>query len=137
VVVGGGGWLIDKSAYTRLASSPDAELWVERANRGLLHLGVVTRLEIGYSARSGGDYRAEEDGLLRKLVAVLIPPQAERRAVDVQRMLADRGDHRGPSVPDLLVAAVAEVRGLTVLHLDHDFDDIAAITGQAVVRLRT
>lgn len=33
-------------------------------------------------------------------------------------------------VPDLLIAAAAEARGLTVLHYDADFDRIAAITGQ-------
>lgn len=39
-------------------------------------------------------------------------------------------------MPDLLIAAVAERSGLTVLHLDKDFDLIAEITGQAVERLR-
>jgi hypothetical protein len=39
-------------------------------------------------------------------------------------------------VPDLLVAAVAERVGLTVLHLDNDFETIAAVTGQPVERLR-
>jgi predicted nucleic acid-binding protein len=33
---------------------------------------------------------------------------------------------------DLLLAAVAERAGLTMLHRDRDFDQIAAITGQAV-----
>jgi hypothetical protein len=51
-------------------------------------------------------------------------------------MLAGQGRHREPSVPDLLIAAVAERSGLTVLHLDKDFDLIAEITGQAVERLR-
>ncbi|MEX0659012.1 MAG: hypothetical protein WD080_07760 [Egibacteraceae bacterium] len=34
------------------------------------------------------------------------------------------------SVPDLIVAATAELAGLTVLHLDKDFDLIAAVTSQ-------
>jgi predicted nucleic acid-binding protein len=50
-------------------------------------------------------------------------------------MLADRGHHRAPSVPDLLVAAIAELAGLTVLHDDKDFDLIADLTGQQVERL--
>ncbi|MGH9918151.1 MAG: PIN domain nuclease, partial [Nitrososphaerales archaeon] len=37
---------------------------------------------------------------------------------------------RGRKVPDLLVAAAAEDRGLTVLHYDADFDLIAQVTGQ-------
>ncbi len=57
---------------------------------------------------------------------------AEDRAFDVQLMLADKGMHRGPSVPDLIVAATAELGGLTVLHLDKHFDLTAGITGQPV-----
>ncbi|MGH3873436.1 MAG: hypothetical protein ACRDSR_18325 [Pseudonocardiaceae bacterium] len=49
--------------------------------------------------------------------------------------LADRGQHRAPSFPDLLIAATAELFGLTVLHLDKDFEMIAEITGQPVERL--
>jgi hypothetical protein len=37
----------------------------------------------------------------------------------------------GRSFPDLLIAATAEIEGLTVLHYDADFDLIAEITGQA------
>ncbi|HWG62040.1 MAG TPA: hypothetical protein VG253_10045 [Streptosporangiaceae bacterium] len=40
-----------------------------------------------------------------------------------------------PSIPDLIMAATAELAGLTVLHLDKDFEVIAEITGQAVERL--
>jgi predicted nucleic acid-binding protein len=34
------------------------------------------------------------------------------------------------AIPDLVVAAVAEIAGLKVLHYDHDFDLIADVTGQ-------
>ena len=34
-------------------------------------------------------------------------------------------------MPDLLIAATADVEELTVLHYDADFDLIAEITGQA------
>ena len=51
-------------------------------------------------------------------------------------MLADRGQHRGPSISDLIIAATAELAGLTVLHVDKDFEVIADITGQPVERLR-
>jgi predicted nucleic acid-binding protein len=50
-------------------------------------------------------------------------------------LLADRGQHRALSIPDLLIAATAEVAQLTVLHVDEDFDLIAAITGQSIERL--
>jgi predicted nucleic acid-binding protein len=53
-----------------------------------------------------------------------------RRALDVQRDLAARSEHRGVKVPDLLIAAAAEAADLTVLHYDADYDRIAAVTGQ-------
>ncbi len=59
----------------------------------------------------------------------------EDRAVQVQLALADQRRHRAPSIPDLLAAAAAELAGLIVLHLDKDFDLIAAVTGQPVERL--
>ena len=46
------------------------------------------------------------------------------------------GDDRAPSLPDLLIAAVAELNQRTVLHLDKDFDLIADLTGQPMERLR-
>jgi predicted nucleic acid-binding protein len=52
----------------------------------------------------------------------------------VQALLADRGHHRATAVPDLLIAATAELADLTVLHLDKDFDLVAAVSGQAVER---
>lgn len=62
-------------------------------------------------------------------------PATEARAVEVQLLLADLGHHRGPSVADLIVAATAELAGLTVVHLDQDFEMIAKITSQPIERL--
>ena len=64
-----------------------------------------------------------------------LTPAVEDRAVEILTLLADRAQHRAPSVPDLIIAATAELAGLTVLHLDKDFDVIAEITGQPVERL--
>ena len=69
--------------------------------------------------------------LLESFIPVLVTPRAERRATQIQRALIDAGTHRGVSVADLLLAAVAEVERLTVLHYDADFDRIASVTGQA------
>ena len=63
-------------------------------------------------------------------------PAIEDRAVAVQAALADRGQHRAPSIPDLLNAAIAEFAQLTVLHVDQDYELIADVTGQPVERLR-
>lgn len=64
-----------------------------------------------------------------------LTPAMEDRAVEVQAALAERGQHRAPSIPDLLVAAAAEMAQLTVLHVDKDYDLIAEITGQPIQRL--
>jgi predicted nucleic acid-binding protein len=124
-------WLIDKSALVRLGSSPDSEDWASRIERGLVRITTVTRLEVGYSARSGADLRA---GLREPPVSAMpveyLTPAIEDRAVEVLTVLADRGQHRAPSVPDLIIAATAELAGLTVLHCDKDFDLIASVTGQ-------
>lgn len=64
-----------------------------------------------------------------------LTPAIEDRAVEVLSLLADRGQHRAPSLPDLLIAATADLADLTVLHLDKDFELIADLTGQPVERL--
>ena len=129
-------WLIDKSALVRLSASPDAAEWAGRIGRGLVRITTVTRLEVGYSARSGDDLRA---GLQQPPLAAMAveyqTPAIEDRAVEVLGLLADRGQHRAPSIPDVIIAATAELAGLTVLHLDKDFEIIAKITGQPLERL--
>lgn len=59
----------------------------------------------------------------------------EDRAVSVQSALAERRQPRASSIPDLLIASAAELAELTVLHLDKDFELIAALTGQPLERL--
>lgn len=57
-----------------------------------------------------------------------------RRAADVLELLAEAGPlhHRRVALPDLLIAAAAELAELPVLHYDRDFELIAAVTGQPV-----
>lgn len=130
-------WLIDKSAYTRLADSIEAEVWIDRIRRGLVRISTVTRLEIGYSFRTAKQARSESASPPLALMPVeYLTPAAEDRAVEVQLALAVRGQHRAPSIPDVLVAAVAETSGLTVLALDKDFELIAQITGQPIEQLQ-
>ena len=131
------GWLIDKSAYTRLSTSADADVWAERIERGLVRISTVTRLEIGYSFRTGEQARAEwVSPPLAMMPVEYLTPAIEDRAVEVQTLLAERGQHRAPAIPDLMVAATAEIAGLTVLARDKDFELIARITGQPVESLR-
>jgi len=129
-------WLIDKSALVRLAASSNAAEWAARIQRGVVRINTVNRMEVGYSARAGADLRAS---LGRPPLAAMpveyLTPTIEDRAVEVLTLLADRGQHRAPSIPDLLIAAAAELADLTVLHVDKDFEIIAAITGQPLERL--
>jgi len=130
-------WLIDKSALVRLAGSPDAAEWAARIERGMVRITTVTRLEAGYSARSGPDLRTGfQRPPLSSMPVEYLTPAIEDRAVEILTLLADRGQHRAPSVPDPIIAATAELAGLTVLHLDKDFDLIAEITGQPMERLK-
>lgn len=124
-------WLIDKSALVRLADSRDAELWAERIQRGLVRITTVIRLEVGYSARNGQDARtALSTPPISSMPLEYLTPAIEDRAVQVQLHLARTGMHRAPSIPDLIIAATAELAGLTVLHLDKDFELIADVTDQ-------
>jgi hypothetical protein len=121
--------LLDTSVLTRL-HEPAIRASIEpRAERGELARAGICDLEIGYSARD-----ADEWDRLASAVEVfeLVETSAEhlRRARQVQRMLAAR-HQRGRKIPDLLIAAAAEERTLTVLHYDADFDRIAAVTGQS------
>ena len=134
--VDGVGWLIDKSALVRLGASADGEVWANRIERGLVRIATVTLLEVGYSARTAADLRAGyAEPPIASMPVEYQTPVAEDRAIEVLAVLAERGTHRAPSLPDLLVAAIAENAGLVVLHEDKDFDLIAEVTGQQVERL--
>jgi predicted nucleic acid-binding protein len=131
-------WLIDKSAYVRLQLGQVAnrDEWNTRISRGLVRLSTITRLELGYSARSGDTGRRQfASPPLSLMPTEHLTPAIEDRAFEVQMLLADRGQHRAPSIPDLLIAATAEKVALTVLAADKDFDLIGAITGQPVETL--
>jgi hypothetical protein len=129
-------WLIDKSALVRLGDSPAAAEWASRLERGLVRISTVTRLEVGYSARNARQARAAyRTPPLAAMPVEYLTPLIEDRAVEVQLLLADHGQHRAPSIPDLLIDATAELAGLTVLHLDKDFELIADVTSQPIERL--
>lgn len=129
-------WLIDKSAIVRLHLASDPAKWASRIERGLVRISTVTRLEVGYSARSAPDHRSLlAEPPIASMPVEYLTPRIEDRAVELQSALAERGQHRAPSVPDLLIAATAELVDLTVLHVDKDFELIAELTGQRIERL--
>nr|WP_255698258.1 PIN domain nuclease [Tessaracoccus sp. ZS01] len=130
--------MVDKSALVRLGHSPNAAEWATRIERGLVAISTLTRLELGFSARSAEDHaRALRLPPVAAMPVEYLTPAIEDRAVEVQAILAARGQHRAPSIPDLLIAATAELTGRTVLHLDKDFDLIAEVTAQPLQRIET
>ncbi len=84
-------WLADKSALVRLGVSPDAPQWASRIGRGLVRITTVARLEVGFSARSGPDFRAGLRQPLSAMPVEYLTPLIEDRAVEIQAVLADRG----------------------------------------------
>jgi predicted nucleic acid-binding protein len=129
-------WLIDASAAVRISRSPDAATWTNRVERGLVRVAVVTHLELGFTARSrDGLHELVSTSPLSLMPVEYVRPAIEDRAMEVQLALADRGHHRAASVADLIVAATAELSGLTVLHVDSDLELIAEVTGQPLERL--
>jgi predicted nucleic acid-binding protein len=54
------------------------------------------------------------------------------RSIEVMAALAKSGHHRAVSIPDLIIAAVAERASLVIAHYDQGFDQIARITKQPV-----
>lgn len=122
-------FLADKSALARVRHPAVAA----RLTPILAHLATcsVVDLEILFSART---HRDLVDVLHdRRSFARLDLSQADfDRAIFVMERLARTGHHRAAGIPDLLIAAVAERHGVTVLHYDKDFDLIATITRQRV-----
>ncbi|MEE1941800.1 PIN domain nuclease [Streptomyces sp. TRM 70361] len=123
-------YLIDTSALVRVLRRPTRDIWEKPLAEGIVARCPVTEVEFLYSARNAED-RAE---LVADLDALLgwspLDDRAVARAWDVQRELTESGRHRSAGAVDLLIAATAELQGLTLLHYDRDFETIAGITGQ-------
>ena len=123
----------DKSALARVAVHPTVQAAVERLDdRGVLATTAVIDLEIGYSAHNLAEFDSVATDRAELYQDLPLTPAVSARARHVQRELARRGQHRGPGVPDLLIAATGEMYGAVIVHYDRDFDTIAAITGQPV-----
>ena len=91
----------------------------------------MVRLELLWSARDSLHF-ASIRGNLEALREAPMGERVWRRATDVFELLAERGPlhHRQVGIPDLLIAAAAELAELPVLHYDRDFELIAEVTGQ-------
>ncbi|HZV72881.1 MAG TPA: PIN domain nuclease [Conexibacter sp.] len=125
-------YLADKSALARIDTSSEVgsvldPLLIE----GEVATCGVIDLEVLYSAESPRAY-ADLATALRVLPRVHVTEEIVDRALEVQGRLAERSQHRGVPLPDLIVAACAESADLTVMHYDADYERIAEVTGQSV-----
>jgi hypothetical protein len=123
-------YLIDTSALVRILKRRVRAVWEKPLEEGLIARCPLTEVEFLFSARNAED-RSE---LVQDLDALFgwtpLDDRAVTRAWDVQRELTEKGQHRSAGAVDLLVAATAELQGLTMLHYDNDFETIASVTGQ-------
>lgn len=108
-------------------SALEALVRIGESHRIATCLPVV--LEVQYSARNAQEFKRERNHLER-FEWLDITREVSEFAVELQWMLAKRGQHRMPT-PDVMIAATAAVHGVPLLHYDRDFDLIADVTGQA------
>lgn len=123
-------YVVDTSVLSRVGQSRVRGAFAPLAAGGLIALCSPVAFELGHAARGPRDHCE----LTERLASFPWLPVGEAdhgRAMEVQSALASRGSHRAISLVDALVAAISEVRELTVLHYDEDFELIAEVTGQA------
>jgi len=124
--------LADTSAWTNRHKDPAVDRdFEERILADEIAISPMVVMELLWTTQSEREF---ED--LRRDLDVLakIPNDQDSwdRAMDVWHELVIQGRHRQVKIPDLLVAASADIAGVPVCHYDGDFDVIATITGQRV-----
>lgn len=126
--------LADTSAWSNRHKAADVRADFERrVSRGEIATCEMVTLELLWTARDHADFvaaRAE----LESLPQIPIGQRVWSRATDVFETLAAEGPlhHRRVRLPDLLIAAAAELAEIPVCHYDDDFELIAAVTGQPI-----
>ena len=95
---------------------------------GQLFYSPISGLELRYSASNEADYR-KLTTILEGFDRLPVDDEAFDIADRTQRRLAKAG-LKGRPVPELIIAAQAELADLTMLHYDADFDLISSVTGQ-------
>lgn len=125
-------YLADKSALARWHHRQVRTVLAPLIEHGLVVTCGITELEVLFSARGKADYRQIEQD--RQHAYEWLPTEDTdlRRALSIQGELAGRGQLRAVSLPDLIIAAVAERHRVCVLHYDDDYEHVASITGQAM-----
>jgi predicted nucleic acid-binding protein len=127
---GGRVYLADKSAWSWADRLPDdtRREWQEAITQGLIATSPIAMLEILYSATSAANFEMWRQRLAA--LPVYLPPNRRicQLALDAYAQLAEKGQHRGVSLPDVVLAATAHTAGIGVLHYDSDFDRLSSQT---------
>lgn len=126
--------LADTSAWTTSPRHRDSAAAFDRllASDAIATCEIV-KLELLRTARDSVEF-ARMRSSLDELQHAPISDEVWQRATDVFEAFAQQGPlhHRRVSTPDLLIAAAAELAGMTVVHYDRHFELIAEVTGQPV-----
>jgi predicted nucleic acid-binding protein len=124
--------LADTSAWTNRvkAASVKADFDARLANGEVATCEIVA-FELLWTTQDHADFVAAR-GELDALRQLRIGSSVWLRALNVFERFAELGPlhHRQVTIPDLLIAATAELAEVPVLHYDRDFELIAEITGQ-------
>jgi predicted nucleic acid-binding protein len=123
-------FIADTSVFARLTKPVVAAKFSPLVATARVAICAPVAFELGFSARNRDDYVASSERLAA-FPSLPVTDADHRRALEVQALLAARGQHRALSLVDALVAAIGEARSLTVLHYDSDFELVADVTGQA------
>ncbi len=129
--------LADTSVLINAAHAGPSRDWLrDAATEARVALCDMVAMEYLRGARDVAEYQAFEQSL-RAYPWLRIDPVDWDRALNVSQQLAEisAGFHRSVPIPDLLIAAVAERHGVVLVHDDADYERIAAVTGQELLRL--
>ena len=122
-------FMIDKSALARMQHPSVQARLVPVIEAGEAATCSIVDLEVLYSTRNREEHARARTRRELTYRRVELTEAIFQRAMDVQGLLAGRGQHRLP-IPDLIIAAAAETADMPILHYDADFDLIGAMTGQ-------
>lgn len=121
-------YLVDTSVFARIELPEVGERLEALALAGKVWTCRVIDLELAYASRRRDVARlVAERG---NFPEAPITPAVMDRALQVAGLMATRGLPRGAKPIDLIIAAAAEARGLSVLHYDDDYDRISKVTRQ-------
>lgn len=126
--------LADTSAWTNHGKTDAVRTEFDaQIESGQIATCAMVRLELLRTSRDHADFVVMRDKL-DGLRDVPMGDRVWRRATDVYESLSSTEPlhHRRVAIPDLLIAAAAELAEVPVLHYDRDFELIAEVTGQPV-----